>query len=129
VERVALSVLRAHRGSIPTQRALWEAVSRRLWEEEPPLRVGPERMRALLAGSTRLRLEVRYANRPLKRPMLACPVCRNPVKPRYNATLWGDTVIVGYRCTVCPFWTPIRRRVPARYAFRALPWGMGKLST
>ena len=127
MERAALAVLRTHRGSVPTQRALWEEVSRRLWGEDPPLRAGPERMRALLVGSHRLRLEVRYALRPLRRPLVDCPVCHNPVRPRYNSTLWGDTVIVGYRCSVCPFWTPNRPRVPARYVIRAHPTGQGRL--
>lgn len=128
MERAALAILRAHRGAVRTQRALWVEVSKRLWEEEPPLRIGPERMRAVLATSKRVHLEVHYANRPVRTPLLACPVCRSPVEPRHNATLWGDTVIVGYRCTKCPFWTPIRRRVPAHYVFRAQPWGLGRLS-
>lgn len=76
-------------------------------------------MRALLASSSKVTLEVRYATRDRKGPLTACPVCFSPVRPRQNETLWGDSVIVGYRCTSCAFWTPIRRRVPAQYTFRA----------
>lgn len=104
---------------MPTQDALWRQVSSKLRRQDPPLLTGKERMRAVLATSSQVHLEVRYARRAQRRPLVACPVCYAPLKPRQNATLWGDSVIVGYRCTSCPFWTPIRRRVPAQYTFRA----------
>ncbi|MDE1819706.1 MAG: hypothetical protein KGJ23_01800 [Euryarchaeota archaeon] len=82
--------------------------------------MGPIRMRALLATSSLVRLSVRYANRGGKHPLMTCPVCFHPIRPRYNETLWGDSsVIVGYRCTACPFWTPRQRRMPAQYTFRS----------
>ncbi len=112
-------MLRRHRGLVPTQDALWRQVASKLRRQDPPLRTGRERMRALLATSSQVHLDVRYSRRPTRGALLACPVCFAPLKPRQNSTLWGDSVIVGYRCTVCPFWTPIERRVPAQYTFRA----------
>lgn len=112
-------VLRRHRGSVPSQHALWEEVARRLRDLDPPQLAGPGRMRSFLAVSAGVEVDVRYARRDSRKPLLSCPVCFGPVRPRQNETLWGDSVIVGYRCTRCTFWTPLRRRVPAQYTFRA----------
>lgn len=116
--RAALQVLRVHRGVVETQHELWLRVSEELRKEEPPRRIGPVRMRALLATSPKVHLEVRYARKRDDRPLTHCPVCFHEIKPRQNQTLWGDQVVVGYRCTACPFWTPLKRRVPAQYTFR-----------
>jgi hypothetical protein len=111
-------VLRVHRGVVPTQHELWKKVSEELQKEEPPRRTGPARMRAVLATAKGVHLEVRYSQRGEDRPLVKCPVCFHEIKPRQNQTLWGEQVVVGYRCTSCPFWTPLKRRVPAQYTFR-----------
>lgn len=120
MERLALAVLRSHGGVVETQEALREELARRLRLEDATYRVGAGRLRRLLLASRAIHLEVRYALRPLRRPLEACPVCQQKVRPIRNRTLFGDTVVTGYRCSSCAFWTPLKRRVPARYVFRAL---------
>lgn len=88
--------------------------------EDATFRVGPGRLRRVLLASRSVHLEVHYALRLLRAPLTVCPVCRQPVRPIRNQTLYGDTVVSGYRCTSCSFWTPLKRRVPSRYVFRAL---------
>jgi hypothetical protein len=64
-----------------------------------------------------VRVDVRYAERPTRRPLQCCPVCRSTLRPIRNRTLEGDRVTLGYRCTHCAYWTHLRRRVPVRYRF------------
>jgi DNA-directed RNA polymerase subunit RPC12/RpoP len=74
-------------------------------------------MRALLLEVPGLRLRVRYAERPTRRPLARCPVCGGSLRPIRNQTLLGDEVTLGYRCGRCSYWTHLKRRVPVRYQF------------
>lgn len=115
---LALRVLYSHGGTIETQQKLYdELVDQLRWEREE-LRVSPGKMRQLLLSSKKIEVEVRYAMHALTRPVTACPVCRKPVLEIQNHTLDSKSVVTGYRCTSCAYWTPLRRRVPARYSFR-----------
>ncbi|MFW5904039.1 MAG: hypothetical protein ACOCTK_01075 [Candidatus Saliniplasma sp.] len=46
-----------------------------------------------------------------------CPVCDAKLKMNKNETIYGGTVTLGYRCTECPYWTEMKKRVPTRYRF------------
>jgi hypothetical protein len=119
IEALALRALYSYGGAIDTQKRLYEEVMDQLKGEGKDLRIGPERMRTILLSSKRIVVEVRYAARPVSSAIRVCPVCRKPVVEIHNATLDGGKVVAGFKCTSCTFWTPLKRRVPCRYTFRA----------
>ena len=113
----AVQALARHRGGSLSQRRLLEELRPWLAQEDPPARLSGRRLRSLLVGSPRIRLEVLYATRASRPTFTACPVCGGRLLPRENRTLEGGRAVVGYRCERCPFWTPRRWRVPSRYRF------------
>ncbi len=100
-----------------SQAGLRRAVLPSLASKDPLFVLGGWRLRKILLDSPGIRVDVRYAERPTRRPLQRCPVCRSPVRPIRNRTLEGDRVTLGYRCTHCAYWTHLRRRVPVRYRF------------
>lgn len=100
-----------------SQAGLRRALLPTLAAKDPLFRLGGWRLRKLLLDSPGVRVDVRYAERPTRRPLHRCPVCRSPLRPIRNRTLEGDRVTLGYRCTHCAYWTHLRRRVPVRYRF------------
>jgi hypothetical protein len=117
---LALRVLHAEGGTIQTQSRLLEEVNDQLRGEDPAFRVGAVRLREILISDPRIRVEIRYATRRLPGPLTSCPVCRGPLRELRNRTLRGEVVVTGWKCTRCPYRTPLRRRVPARYVFHAV---------
>jgi hypothetical protein len=120
VEAVRWAALRALvRPARPfaSQAALRRALLPLLRKKDPLFAIGGRRMRALLLEVPGLRLRVRYAERPTRRPLARCPVCGGSVRPIRNQTLLGDEVTLGYRCGRCAYWTHLKRRVPVRYRF------------
>jgi hypothetical protein len=103
--------------SARSQAGLRRAVLPSLATKDPLFRLGGWRLRKLLLDSPGIRVDVRYAERPTRRPLQRCPVCRSPLRPIRNRTLEGDRVTLGYRCTHCAYWTHLRRRVPVRYRY------------
>lgn len=104
-------------GRFPSQAALRRALLPGLTAKDPLFVLGGPRLRRILLEAPGVRVEVRYAERPTRRPLQRCPVCRSEVRPIRNRTLEGDRVTLGYRCTHCAYWTHLRRRVPVRYRF------------
>jgi hypothetical protein len=100
-----------------SQAGLRRAVLPSLAAKDPLFVLGGWRLRKLLLDSPGIRVDVRYAERPTRRPLQRCPVCRSPLRPIRNRTLEGDRVTLGYRCTHCGYWTHLRRRVPVRYRY------------
>ncbi len=117
VRSVARRTLGRTGGRIRSQAALRRAVLPTLAAKDPLFVLGGLRLRRILLGAPGVRVEVRYAERPTRRPLPRCPVCRSEVRPIRNRTLEGDRVTLGYRCTRCAYWTHLRRRVPVRYRF------------
>lgn len=102
---------------IRSQAALRRVLLPLLSAKDPLFVLGGWRLRKILLDAPGVRVDVRYAERPTRRPLPRCPVCRSPIRPIRNRTLEGDRVILGYRCTRCSYWTHLRRRVPVRYRF------------
>lgn len=102
---------------IRSQAALRRALLPLLSAKDPLFVLGGWRLRKILLDAPGVRIDVRYAERPTRRPLPRCPVCRAALRPIRNRTLEGDRVILGYRCTKCSYWTHLRRRVPVRYRF------------
>ncbi|MFZ0830037.1 MAG: hypothetical protein WAN40_02740, partial [Thermoplasmata archaeon] len=100
-----------------SQAGLRRAMLPSLATKDPLFVLGGWRLRKLLIDSPGIRVDVRYAERPTRRPLQRCPVCRSPLKPIRNRTLEGDRVTLGYQCTHCAYWTHLRRRVPVRYRY------------
>jgi hypothetical protein len=100
-----------------SQAGLRRAVLPSLTTKDPLFVLGGWRLRKLLLDSPGIRVDVRYAERPTRRPLQRCPVCRSPLRPIRNRTLEGDRVTLGYRCTHCAYWTHLHRRVPVRYRY------------
>jgi hypothetical protein len=103
--------------SARSQAGLRRALLPALAAKDPLFVLGGWRLRKLLLDSPGVRVDVRYAERPTRRPLQRCPVCRSPLRPIRNRTLEGDRVTLGYRCTHCAYWTHLRRRVPVRYRY------------
>jgi hypothetical protein len=101
-----------------SQRALRLAVLPILHRGNPLNTVGARRLRLLLLDTPGIRMSVRFAERPTRRPIARCPICTNALEPIRNRTLLGDRVTLGYRCPRCRYWTHLKRRVPIRYTFR-----------
>ena len=104
-------------GRVPSQAALRRALLPGLRAKDPLFVLGGVRLRQILLDAPGVRVEVRYAERPTRRPLQRCPVCHSALRPIRNRTLEGDRVVLGYRCTHCDYWTHLRRRVPVRYRF------------
>lgn len=120
IDSLAIRALNSYGGSIETQRKLYMEIADKLKGEDEDLRVSEARMREVLLSSPRVTVDVRYSMHDESPHFKACPVCRKPIIEVFNATLDGGKVIAGYKCTNCPFWTPLRRRVPSRYIFRII---------
>lgn len=110
------AMVRQGRG-FPSQASFRDALLSVLREEDRRFALAGRRMRHLLVNLPGVRLQVRYALRPTRRPIGACPICGAELRPIRNRTLLGDEVILGYRCGRCGYWTHLERRVPVRYRF------------
>jgi len=109
-----------------SQAALRRAVLGEVRADEPTSALGGRRLRRLLIDAAAVRIAIRYAPRPDdERPVTACPVCGDAVRPIRNRTIDGDRIVLGYTCRRCPYWTHRPRRVPVRYELRLRPGGRG----
>ena len=83
-------------------------------------------MRTLLLDAPGVRVRVRYRTGSDDGLLEECPVCGSEVRPIENRTLFGETVVLGFRCTHCAYWTHRRRRVPVRYSFSRVGRGRSR---
>lgn len=119
VRAAALAVVRATRGPLASQRALWQLVRARLRREEPRAGLTPTRLRRLLLATPGVRVDIEFAEIDATGPLAACPVCGGALAPIRNRTLDGGPTDLGQRCPACGYWTHRRRRRPVRYTFRS----------
>lgn len=80
--------------------------------------VSSERLRKIAVTSSFIKTTI-YTRKGKKKKKLSgkCPVCGGKLELTKNETIFGGTVTLGYKCTECPYWTTIRRRIPIRYSF------------
>lgn len=80
--------------------------------------VSSERLRKIAVTSPFIKTTI-YTRKGKKKKKLSgkCPVCGGKLELTKNETIFGGTVTLGYKCTECPYWTTIRRRIPIRYSF------------
>ena len=101
---------------VDSQRKLKRLVERELRGEEG-FKVGEQRLRRIAIGSKLFELRIDTRETDEKKSMVTCPVCGSRLARQKNATVYGGTVTLGYRCRACGYWTGLRRRVPVRYTF------------
>ena len=118
-EEKVLEALRravANRKVVDSQELLRTLVSKALGGEEG-YRVSRERLRRLAVSAGIMALHIHCRESGEVRTLRKCPVCSGAMKKLRNATVFGGTVTVGFRCGRCGYWSGIRRRIPVRYIF------------
>jgi hypothetical protein len=117
IRRAARRILRGGRATYRSQAAFRSAVLEFLRQDDPLAVVSGTRLRHLALETPGVRLGVHYTEKPDLRPLTECPVCGSTLRPIRNATLTGDSIVLGQQCTRCRYWTHNVRRVPTRYTF------------
>jgi transposase-like protein len=114
-------VLREH-GTIGSQKLLGRFVLDKLHCLDRNYTVTEERVRMLAIQSRLASVEVETRDTGIKVKGGRCPVCDSRMRKVRNSTIYGGSVILGYRCTSCPYKMGITKRVPVKYTFHeALP--------
>ena len=119
---VAISdVLREH-GAISSQRLLTQFVKEKLKHLDEGYTATEERVRKVAIQAGLVRVEVESRDSGIKMKMGRCPVCASRMRKVRNETIYGGSVILGYRCTACPYSMGTTKKVPVKYTFHdALP--------
>jgi transposase-like protein len=119
---VAISdVLREH-GAISSQRLFAEFVLEKLKRLDKDYAVSEERVRRVAIQSGLVKVEVETRDSGVRTKMGRCPVCGARMRKVRNETIYGGSVILGYRCTSCPYSMGTTKKIPTKYIFHdALP--------
>ncbi len=81
--------------------------------------ISGRRLRIIALKIPDIQVEIRCkVTRRVVEDMHTCPVCGGEMIKIENMTLSGGSVVTGFRCTSCPYWTGKKLRVPVRYIFR-----------
>ncbi|MCJ2520801.1 MAG: hypothetical protein LN412_07665 [Candidatus Thermoplasmatota archaeon] len=117
-ERVlkALREVLGKRRTVSSQKELKELLDRTM-ARDGGFRVSGPRARRIAYDSGLAKMEIEFRETHELKSLFKCPVCGHRLKLIKNMTVFGGTVTLGYKCQHCPYWTGIRRRVPARYIF------------
>ncbi|MDW5562054.1 MAG: hypothetical protein SA339_02420 [Methanomassiliicoccus sp.] len=114
-------VLREH-GAIGSQRLLARFVREKLGCIDKDYKVTEERVRRLAIQSGLVTVEVETRDTGVRVKGGRCPVCDSRMRKIRNETIYGGSVILGYRCTSCPYKMGTTQRIPVKYIFHdALP--------
>ena len=114
-------VLREH-GAIGSQRLFAHFVREKLRCIDKNYSVTEERVRRTAIQSGLVTVEVETRDTGIRVKGGRCPVCDSRMRKVRNSTLYGGSVILGYRCTSCPYKMGTTKRVPVKYTFHdALP--------
>jgi uncharacterized protein with PIN domain len=110
------------RGVIESQAELHREVMKHLKRRNKDYKLSERRMRIIALSNKSVALEIRYKlTDKVVEDMEKCPVCGGNMARIENSTLDGKKVIIGFKCTSCPYWTGKKLRVPIRYIFRYKP--------
>lgn len=114
-------VLREH-GAITSQKLFARFVREKLHCLDKDYSVTEERVRMIAIQSGLVTVEVETRDTGIRVRGGRCPVCDSRMRKVRNSTLYGGSVILGYRCTSCSYKMGTTKRVPVRYTFHdALP--------
>jgi len=118
-EEVVEAIQKAMTGShiVRSQTELRALVQTELKVKDPAYSITNERLRRIALEKVGLAIEMQSRELEDGPALSKCPVCKSPLKATKNVTIYGGTVTLGFKCTKCPFWTGVKRRVPTRYTF------------
>jgi|GEM_PF-215785 len=118
-EDVVEAIQKAMTGShiVRSQTELKALVQSELKAKDPAFSITNERLRRIALEKAGLQIEMQSRELEDGPALARCPVCKSPLKATKNDTIYGGTVTLGFKCTKCPYWTGIKRRVPTRYTF------------
>ncbi|MFP4169720.1 MAG: hypothetical protein ACLFUV_01670 [Methanomassiliicoccales archaeon] len=124
----AIRVVLSEYPMVTSQRKLAKLVLRKLREEDELYTASEERIRrvAIERGAAKVEIHCRPGEERSRKGR--CPVCGSRMKRIRNETIFGGSVTLGYRCDRCPYWTGMRKRIPARYIFYADGYPDGRTS-
>ncbi len=117
IEDALRYVMRRMKG-INSLNKLRKLVIKQLKNVDKDYTVSSERLRKIAVKAPFIKTTI-YTRKGKKKKKLSgkCPVCSGKLEITKNETIFGGTVTLGYKCTECPYWTTIRRRIPIRYSF------------
>ena len=119
---VAISEALRDTPTISSQRMLTQLVKAKLKGLDPEYSVTEPRVRKMAVTLNLVRLEIKTRDSGIKRRMIVCPVCGSHMQRVRNGTIYGGSVILGYKCSTCPYSTGRTKEVPTQYTFHdAIP--------
>ncbi len=116
--RITLDILREY-GVVNSLKTLTKLVNMRAKSENSTWRIGPKRLKRIIARSRKIEIDVmtRKTDEVLAGDV-KCIVCGETMEPELNKTLDGGIIALGYRCRFCGYRTGTEKEVPLRYIFR-----------
>ena len=116
--RDALKIVMKRMKGVGSLRKLRKLVLRELRIKNDEYTVSSQRLRKIAVTSSFIHTNIKARkDEDVDSLKGKCPVCGNKLNMTKNETLFGGTVTLGYKCTECPYWTSMKRRVPIRYGF------------
>jgi len=113
----AISEALKGRPMVVSQQKLTKIVLKKLKDKDPEYTATEERIRKLSIDRDLAKIEIHAREADDRSRYGRCPVCSSKMKRIQNETIFGGTVTLGYKCTKCPYWTGLKRRIPIRYVF------------
>ena len=116
--RITLDILEEY-GVVNSLKTLTKLVNMRAKSENISWRIGPKRLKRVIASSKRIKIDVitRKTDETIAGDV-KCIVCGEIMEPELNKTLDGGIVALGYKCKFCGYRTGTEKEVPLRYIFR-----------
>lgn len=103
---------------VNSQRELLSLVLKELRESGVDYRLDGARLRKIAINKAGVKVMIEYRETSMdSKNLKICPVCGNKLTDIYNLTLEGERLSTGKKCTKCPYWTGLNKRVPRRYIF------------
>ncbi len=118
VLRISIEILEEY-GIVSSLKMLTKLVNMRARTENSRWRIGPQRLRKIVAVSKKVEIDVitKETGERLEGDV-KCMVCGEAMRPEMNRTLDGDVVVLGYVCGNCGYRTGMEKKAPLRYTFR-----------
>lgn len=103
---------------VNSQKKLKELVDKELAKINPLYKVSQKRVRVLALTSSFVSPEIHAREGEERKSALAkCPSCGSKLRVLKNRTIFDGTVVLGFICKKCSYWTGKKRRIPTRYIF------------
>jgi hypothetical protein len=113
----AITEALSDRPMVVSQQKLTAMVLKKLREKDPEYTATEERVRKLAIDRNLAKIEIHTREADERSRHGRCPVCSSKMRRIQNETVFGGTVTLGHKCTKCPYWTGMNRRIPICYVF------------